>query len=273
MGLPLFLANYCLIPMDKADGIFAVWTKHICIAENEFSIAKNIIVAGLDIGFEINNSVLTLGYIQEDGSIWVFMCHVFPLRTTFDDIMEYIINLHMLYPKFQYISIDETGSGSKVVTDANRILTAKGIQLIGNVARMKSSSAGNIQHNLGVKVSRVWKEDVIKGMISDFQSDRIRIIQHKRLVAELESFNWEDLEKKPTGASSPDCFDSLMLLMNCFWEVNPYHKGKDSGHVFHKFSSGGEQTSKAIRPSKRNDSLAEPIFSKDKLGYSRLIKI
>ena len=273
MGLPLFLANYCLIPMDKSDGIFAVWIPNICIAENEFNIAKNIIVAGLDIGFEINNSVLTLGYIDDKGMLWVFYCYVFPLKTSFESIMDYIINLKRIYPRFQWISIDETGSGSKVVSDANRILTNAGISLVGNVARMKSSKAGNIQHNLGVKVSRAWKEDVIKGMISDFQSDLIRILNHQRLISELNSFTWEDLERKPTGASSPDCFDSLMLLMNCYWEINPYHAGADSGQHFNKFELETPKLDKAVKPKKRKDSLGQDIFSKDELGYQRMIRI
>jgi len=272
MGLPLFLANYCLIPMDKADGIFSVWIKHICIAENEFSIARNnMIVAGLDIGFEINNSVLTLGEILPGGNLDIFSCHVFPLRTDFQDVMDYIINVKRLYPNLGHISIDETGSGSKVVSDANRILTAKGINLIGNVARVKSKG-GNIQHNLGVKVSRAWKEDVVKGLISDFQSDRIRIVNHKRLIAELESFNWEDLEKKPTGASSPDCFDSMMLLMNCYWEVNPYHHGGD-GIPFRKSYLEHEVASKAVRPTKYTDDRSKDLFYKDKKAWEKMIKI
>jgi len=216
MGLPMWLANYCLLPMDKQGGVFDDLLPLITV-DDIWADAEDIIIAGVDLGKDINNTVIC-EIRNNNGVAEVFNVKQFPLGTSYDDILDWICQRKLTFPNFFAIGLDETGAGAKVVSDAKKKFDAVGLRMVGNVAKSKSRE-GAIVRNLGIKVSAQWNTEVMHGIVKDMQGRLVKIPKKfRRLLDELLGFTWDDLRGKPTGKSSPDALDAFKIAMYVFWE-------------------------------------------------------
>jgi len=92
------------------------------------SLLRGSYYAGLDLGKQVDYSVLVIVHKTDDGRIRLIHKRQFPLGTPYPDVVAYVARAYQVF-QFQDLFVDKTGIGDAIVDELEdiRILGVKGV--------------------------------------------------------------------------------------------------------------------------------------------------
>lgn len=197
-----FLREYCLQWMDTIGEVFPKALVDSCMTRDitpKMSSSEEC-VAGLDLGKQRNNSVLTIAERKSNGKIEVIFIKAFPLGVEYREIAKYVVHhIPRSFPNIRKLVMDQTGVGEAVI---EQVADDAPFKVVGF-----NFAGGN------------KKRSLVEGGVLDMEQGKVKMIYNSAMYHELLSFKREFSEKssnfnytKPIGGSD-DYVDSLLLCL------------------------------------------------------------
>lgn len=199
-----YLREYCLQFLDAIGEVFSQELINKCVDyERSAKLASDKkCVAGIDLGKQRYNTVLTIGELRKGGGIDIINVFEWPLHMDYHDIIDEAYQILGNYPNTLELRVDETGVGKGVIEIIER--------------KMKSYRNMDVE---GFDFSGPKKKkELVEAGVVDLEQGNVSLLYNQKMINEMLEFKREITDKqniiyrKPSGGSD-DYVDSLLLTL------------------------------------------------------------